>query len=76
MKEFREVRSLALVILEQRSDIEQFFLEALEQIKDEIRKKIQADRKAKKFNPAAAAAGISLPGESEGDQTGDGADKT
>lgn len=36
-------------MLEQRSDIEQFFLEALEQIKEEIRKKIAIERKQKKF---------------------------
>jgi hypothetical protein len=39
-KELRNVRALAQVILDQRSEVEQFFLEALEQIKEEIRKKI------------------------------------
>jgi hypothetical protein len=32
-------------MLNQRSEIEQFFLEALEQIKEEIRKKIAIERK-------------------------------
>ena len=35
-------------MLNQRSEIEQFFLEALEQIKEEIRKKIAVERKQKK----------------------------
>ena len=35
-------------MLNQRSEIEQFFLEALEQIKEEIRKKISIERKQKK----------------------------
>ena len=38
-KELRNVRALAQVVLDQRAEVEQFFLEALEQIKDEIRKK-------------------------------------
>ena len=37
--ELKQVRALAQVILDQRSEVEQFFLEALEQIKEEIRKK-------------------------------------
>ena len=36
-KELKMLKSLSNVIIEQRSDIEQFFLEALEQIKEEIR---------------------------------------
>jgi hypothetical protein len=36
------LKSLANVVIEQRSDIEQFFLEALEQIKEEIRKKVSS----------------------------------
>ena len=47
-KELKNVRALAQVMLNQRSEIEQFFLEALEQIKDEIRKKIALERKQKK----------------------------
>ena len=35
-------------MINQRSEIEQFFLEALEQIKEEIRKKIAIERKQKK----------------------------
>ena len=41
----KKVKALAQVILDQRSDVEQFFLEALEQIKEEIRKKIALERK-------------------------------
>ncbi len=41
----RNVKALAQVILDQRSDVEQFFLEALEQIKEEIRKKISVEKK-------------------------------
>ena len=40
VNEAKRVKALAQVILDQRSDVEQFFLEALEQIKEEIRKKI------------------------------------
>ena len=43
--EARKVKALSQVILDQRSDVEQFFLEALEQIKEEIRKKIAIERK-------------------------------
>lgn len=39
-KDLRNVRALAQVVLDQRSEVEQFFLEALEQIKEEIRKKV------------------------------------
>ena len=34
------------MILDQRSDIEQFFLEALEQVKEEKRRKLEGERKA------------------------------
>jgi len=44
-RELRNVRALSQVILDQRSEVEQFFLEALEQIKEEIRKKISIERK-------------------------------
>ena len=47
-RELRNVRALAQVILDQRSEVEQFFLEALEQIKEEIRKKISQEKKLKK----------------------------
>ena len=48
--ELRKVKALSQVILDQRSDVEQFFLEALEQIKEEIRKKISAERKQRRLN--------------------------
>jgi hypothetical protein len=34
--------------LDQRSEVEQFFLEALEQIKEEIRKKSQIEKRMRK----------------------------
>lgn len=42
------------MILDQRSEVEQFFLEALEQIKEEIRKKNIIEQRQKKMvsNPA------------------------
>ena len=46
--EQKRVKALAQVILDQRSEVEQFFLEALEQIKEEIRKKIAVERKQKR----------------------------
>lgn len=57
-KELKNVRALSQVMLNQRSEIEQFFLEALEQIKEEIRKKISIERKAKK-NKFGGLAGAS-----------------
>ena len=47
-KELRNVRALSQVILDQRSEVEQFFLEALEQIKEEIRKKNALEKKQKR----------------------------
>lgn len=47
--EAKHVKALSQVILDQRSDVEQFFLEALEQIKEEIRKKIAVERKQRKL---------------------------
>lgn len=60
-KEFRMLRSLSSVIIEQRSDIEQFFLEALEQIKEEIRKKVAEEKKLSRFR---------LPGQTMGGTAG------
>ena len=36
------------MVLDQRSEVEQFFLEALEQIKEEIRKKNALEKKQKR----------------------------
>ena len=55
--ELRKVKALSQVILDQRSDVEQFFLEALEQIKEEIRKKISAERKHRRLNGMPNPAG-------------------
>lgn len=56
-KELRNVRALAQVVLDQRSEVEQFFLEALEQIKDEIRKKNTLEKKQKRAGGGAAHGG-------------------
>jgi hypothetical protein len=44
-KELKNLRSLAQVILNQRTEVEQYFLDALEQVKDEIRKKKDDDHR-------------------------------
>ncbi|CDW85089.1 UNKNOWN [Stylonychia lemnae] len=41
-KEIKNLKALCQMILDQRSDIEQFFLEALEQVKEEKRRKLLA----------------------------------
>ena len=38
-RELKNLKALCQMILDQRSDIEQFFLEALEQVKEEKRRK-------------------------------------
>ena len=50
--ELKQVRALAQVILDQRSEVEQFFLEALEQIKEEIRKKTHIEKRSRKTGEA------------------------
>ena len=78
-KELRNVRALSQVVLDQRSEVEQFFLEALEQIKEEIRKKNTLEKKQKRqvTNPAAMSqmtggmgsqqseGGMGMPGQSQ-----------
>lgn len=54
VSEAKRVKALAQVILDQRSDVEQFFLEALEQIKEEIRKKIAQERKSRRLGQPTA----------------------
>lgn len=44
-KEFKHVKGLAQVILDQRSDVETFFLEALEQVKYEYKKREIQEKK-------------------------------
>ena len=48
IKECTNLKALAQMILDQRSDIEQFFLEAMEQVKEEKRRKLEAEREAVK----------------------------
>ena len=42
------MKGLAQMILDQRSEVETFFLEALEQIKEEVRRKIMKEKKDKR----------------------------
>jgi hypothetical protein len=44
IKESTNFKALCQMILDQRSDIEQFFLESLEQVKEEKRRKLEAER--------------------------------
>mmetsp|Transcript_36365 Transcript_36365/g.41462 ORF Transcript_36365/g.41462 Transcript_36365/m.41462 type:complete len:474 (+) Transcript_36365:125-1546(+) len=48
-REIKNVKRLAQMILDQRSDVEQFFLESLEQIKEEVRKKLSVERKQRRL---------------------------
>ena len=54
-KELKELRALAKEIIGQRGDVEQFFLEALEQIKIEIKRKVAEEKKIARFNYQAAS---------------------
>lgn len=45
--ELTNMRALCQMVLDQRSDIEQFFLEALEQVKEEKRRKLQEEQDIK-----------------------------
>lgn len=42
------MKSICQMILDQRSDIEQFFLESMEQVKEEKRRQLEADLAGKK----------------------------
>ena len=44
IKESTNFKALCQMILDQRSDIEQFFLESLQQVKEEKRRKLEAER--------------------------------
>lgn len=46
IKESTNLKALCQMILDQRSDIEQFFLESLEQVKEEKRRKMEQERNA------------------------------
>lgn len=48
-KELKHLRGLSQMILDQRSDVEQFFLEALEQIREEVRKRMVHEGKPKRL---------------------------
>ena len=75
-KELRNVRALSQVVLDQRSEVEQFFLEALEQIKEEIRKKNTLEKKQKRqvTNPSSlsqmGAGGLGSQGSTDGGMAG------
>ena len=60
-------------MLNQRSEIEQFFLEALEQIKDEIRKKIALERKQKRSEFGGIMKGMGGPSQMQSSQQENGA---
>ena len=44
IKESTNLKALCQMILDQRSDIEQFFLEAQEQVKEEKRRRLETQR--------------------------------
>lgn len=45
-REIKNVKALCQMILDQRSDVEQFFLEALEQVKEEVRKRKEMNKES------------------------------
>ncbi|CAI2367670.1 unnamed protein product [Moneuplotes crassus] len=45
-REIKNIKALCQMILDQRSDVEQFFLEALEQVKEEVRKRKERNRES------------------------------
>lgn len=57
-KELRNIKGLAQMILDQRSEVETFFLEALEQIKEEVKRKLLNYRKNKRL---AGISGVADP---------------
>ena len=64
------MRALAQVVLDQRAEVEQFFLEALEQIKDEIRKKNQLEKKQKRYGGGVSQVGTGSVSQDEGGKMG------
>lgn len=44
LKEHKNLKALSQMILDQRSDVEQFFLESLEQVKEEAKRKRAQDK--------------------------------
>ena len=72
-KELRNVRALSQVVLDQRSEVEQFFLEALEQIKEEIRKKNALEKKQKRTVTQPGASSHMGRGMQEGGMANHGA---
>lgn len=45
-REIKNIKALCQMILDQRSDVEQFFLEALEQVKEEVRKRKELNKES------------------------------
>ena len=45
--ECANLKAVSQMILDQRSDIEQFFLESMEQVKEEKRRKLEAEQAKK-----------------------------
>ena len=65
-RELKSVKGISQTVITQRSDVEQFFLEALEQIKEEIRKKLAEERKAQRYG-----AGLTRPKNQENEKSGE-----
>ncbi len=65
-KEVKNLKALCQMILDQRSDIEQFFLESLEQVKEEKRRKIESEEgyKQPEFLPLVDGTNSRLKGSS------------
>ena len=45
-REIKNIKALCQMILDQRSDVEQFFLEALEQVKEEVRRRKEQQKES------------------------------
>mmetsp|Transcript_5618 Transcript_5618/g.4828 ORF Transcript_5618/g.4828 Transcript_5618/m.4828 type:complete len:229 (+) Transcript_5618:125-811(+) len=45
-REIKNIKALCQMILDQRSDVEQFFLEALEQVKEEVKRRKEQNRES------------------------------
>lgn len=69
-RELRNVRALSQVIIGQRSEVEQFFLEALEQIKEEIRKKVAFEKKLKAQNAVTGGSQMAAHNGADPSKTG------
>ena len=60
IKEATNLKALCQMIMDQRSDIEQFFLEALEQVKEEKRRKIEQQQNEEMQNQSKNMYGLPM----------------